>query len=156
MSFDQIPEALAQDVREHLISADPAAVLADPEHVLPLTEDNVRLRHAKGEPPSPRVVVLSGTARRFPGMDTTARVPISVEFIESQDRSTEESHRERAKALSGWFHGLRAERGQQDLFTRTFMHDLLVQHPSSGIRTTERERVTVLRGDFIATLRDTV
>lgn len=144
MSDTTIPDALAADLRDYFLAYPPAGVS--------LSADQVRFKHAEGEPPSPRLAILYGDPRAVPKMDGTANVPVALEYITSMDRVTPAEHQAIAGKIDEWFRGIRGARRRLVLRTRVYLHDVVLQQPSSSIAKEEREQITTIRGDMMVTL----
>lgn len=144
MSDTTIPDALALDLRDLYLSAQPAGIN--------LPADHVRLKHAATELPSPRLVILTGDPKRQPKMDGTAFVPISIQYITSMDRVPPAEHQLAAGKIDTWWRTLRATRRRTTLSSRVYLHELLTMQPTTAIRQDEREQVTTIRGDLMITL----
>jgi len=140
-----IPDALALDLQALFLAQQTAAGLA-------VATDSVRLKHAITDTPSPRLVILVGEPRRQAGMDGTAFVPVSVQYISSMDRVTPSDHQTTAGKIDAWWRSIRASKRRNMLSSRVYLHELLTQQPTQSIREEEREQVTTIRGDLMVTL----
>jgi hypothetical protein len=146
MSESTIPDALALDLRDLFLAAQPSGFA--------LPADSVRLKHATTEPPSPRLIILTGDPRRQPKMDGTAFVPVSIQYITSMDRVTPANHQIAAGNLDAWWRSIRGSKRRNVITTRVYLHELLTTQPTNAIREEEREQVTTIRGDLMVTLCD--
>lgn len=144
MSDTTIPEALAADLRDYFLANPPTGVA--------MSADQIRFKHATGEPPSPRLAILYGDPRPVPKMDGTANVPVSLEYITSMDRVSPEEHQAIAGKIDAWFRAIRGARRRLVLRTRVYLHDVVTQQPSSSIAKDEREQITIIRGNLVVTL----
>jgi hypothetical protein len=140
MSERTIPDALALDLQDLYLEAQPE----------PIPAESIRLKHESGEPPSPRLVILTGDPRRQPLMDGTAFIPVSVQYITSMDRVTPEEHQIAAGKIDTWWRSIRAEKRRATLSSRTYLHELMTTQPTGSI--SAREQITTIRGDLMVTL----
>jgi hypothetical protein len=144
MSDSTIPDALAADLRDMFLAAPPAGVT--------ISADRVRFKHSDGEPPSPRLVILTGDPMPVAKMDRTAKVPVSIEYITSMDSITPEAHQQIAGKIDEWWNTIRGAKRRNVIVTRTYLHDLVTRQPSNSINKDQREQVTAIRGDLMVTL----
>lgn len=144
MSDSTIPDALALDLRDLYLSAQPAGMA--------IAADSVRVKHAEGEPPSERLVILTGDPRNQIRMEGTAKVPVSIQYITSKDRMTPDAHRLNAGKLDEWWRSIRAAKRRGTLSSRVYLHEITNLQPTTAIRAEEREQVTTLRGELMVTL----
>lgn len=144
MDINTIPDSFAGDLKRFFLATPPVQIDAK----------SVRLQNETEELPSPRLVILCGDPKRFPQMDGTARVPVSLEIVTSLDRAETETHRSLAGALQTWWIALRSQKRSESAFARCYMHDFLVMPPSTveRARGEHREQVTTLRAEAILTL----
>lgn len=134
-----IPDSLAQDLRDHIL-----ATLEFPPAV--------RLHLETSEPPSPRIVILTGEPKTYSGMSGTARVPVEIQYISSLDRTEPDAHRIAAGKLDTLLRTLRTSLRHQNLASRVYLHDAFPSAPSSAIRAEDREQVTSFKADYVVTL----
>ncbi|MEO5712165.1 MAG: hypothetical protein ABIT37_01645 [Luteolibacter sp.] len=139
-----IPDALAADLRDYFLSAQPDGVA--------IPAGSCRFRHEVTELPSPRLVFLAGDPKFVLRQDTTAMVPITLEYISSMDRVTPDEHRTTAGLIDGWMRAIRAAKRRNAIATRTYLHEIVIRQPVTSIRKEEREEVTTLRADITVTL----
>lgn len=139
-----IPDALAADLRDYFLSAQPGG--------LAIPADSVRVKHAEGEPPSPRLVFLMGDPKNQVRMEATAKIVVSMQYITSSDRVTPAEHQAAAGKLDVWWRGIRTVKRRDVIFTRTYLHEITNLQPTTAIRAEEREQMTTIRGEMMVTL----
>jgi hypothetical protein len=139
-----IPDAVASDLEARLLS--------NPVTGVPLPADRIRKKSESGEIPSPRLVILCGDPRYVKNMHGTARIPVSLEYITSQDRVTAEDHEIAAGKIDAWWRALATSKRRAVIAEKIYLHDLILTQPSKSVRTEEREQVTAIRGDLVVTL----
>ena len=144
MADSTIPDALAADLRDYFLAAQPAG--------LDLPADSVRLRHGTTEPPVPRLVIITADPKNVPRMEGTAKIAVRVEYLTSMDRVSPEAHQVTAGHLDAWWRGLRSARRRAVIATRVYMHDVSNGQAAIEIRSEGREQLTTLRGEFTVTL----
>jgi len=144
MSTATIPDALAADLRAYFLASPPIGVT--------LAADRVRIKHAEGEPPSPRLVILCGDPKPVAKMDGTATIPVSMEYITSMDSVTPDAHQTIAGKIDEWWRSIRAAKRRDVIVTRIYLHDLVTQQPTSSINKEDREQITAIRGNLTVTL----
>jgi hypothetical protein len=143
MSDSTIPDAVAADLRDFFLSAQPGG--------LALPNDNVRPKHATTEPPATRLVILCGEPKGVPRMEGTAVVDVSLEYISSMDpEGALAAHQAAAGKIDAWWRNLRSAKRRDVISTRIYLHDHANGQPTTEIR--EREQVTVIRGKLTVTL----
>lgn len=140
-----ITEAFPADLKDRFLSAIPGGLLA-------FDAPRVRLKHEIAELPAPRLEILPGEPKRFPQMDGTARLPVSLRLVTDYDASIPDQHRSLAGKLDGWWRGIRTLRKQTASFSRCFLHDFLILQPLSSRNEEKREQVTEFRAEAIVTL----
>lgn len=139
-----IPDALADDLRDLYLSAQPAG--------LNLDADRVCLKHAKGEPPSPRLVFLMGDPKHQVRMEGTAEIIASMQYITSSDSIEPAAHQLTAGKLDTWIRSIRALKRRGVISSRCYLHEITNMQPITAIRTEQREQVTTLRAKMMVTL----
>jgi hypothetical protein len=142
MSDSTIPDAVAADLRDLYLSAQPGG--------LALAAGAVRPKHATTEPPATRLVILCSEPKGVPKMEGTASLDVSLEYITSLDSVTPEAHQAAAGIIDAWWRTLRGAKRRDVISTRIYLHDLVNGQPTTGIR--EREQVTIIRGKLTVTL----
>jgi hypothetical protein len=143
---ETITDALAADLRESFLAAAPLGAFEGSRALLSVEN---------GELPCPRLVFTCGDARRVQGMDNTARIPFSIDYTTSIDRTIPEQHRTAAGLLSAWIIGLKTRR-RALLSTRLYLHDIYTLQPLAARPTNEREATTTFRGEAVVTLAEVV
>lgn len=141
-----IPDAIFSDLKARLLS--------HPIEDLDLT-DRIRAENESTELPSPRLVILCGTPRYVPRMDGTARIPVTLQYISSQDHVPEEQHNEAAGKVDAWWRDLSVSKRRDVIATAIYLHDLILTQPEKSLRKDDREQVTAIRGELVVTLVDT-
>ncbi|MES2923688.1 MAG: hypothetical protein V4819_19190 [Verrucomicrobiota bacterium] len=144
MPDSTIPDAVAADLRDLFLSAQPGG--------LSLPPDSVRPKHATTEPPSTRLVILCGEPKHVPRMEATGVVDVSLEYITSMDHVSPAEHQAAAGHIDAWWREIRGAKRRDVVATRIYLHDLVNAQASTGIRTDDREQVTTIRGKLTVTL----
>lgn len=139
-----IPDALAADLRDFYLSAQPAG--------LALPTASVRFRHETTDLPAERLVILPGDPKFQMRQETTAMVPISLEYITPMDRVTPARHRETAGKLDTWLRTIRGLKRRTAIATRVYLHEIDVMQPVDSIGEEDREQITTLRAEVMVTL----
>lgn len=142
--MNTIPAALAADLRDLFLSDIPDDT--------GLTSANVRLQPSTDDIPAPRLVILTADPRRARGMDGTAMIPVSIQFISSMDRTTPDAHQVIAGKIDAWWRSIRPAKRRAAISTRIYLHDLLSTQPTTAINAEAREQITTIRGDIMGTL----
>lgn len=143
MSDHSIPDALAADLRELFLEDQPVS----PD----LPEDSLRHKFETEQVITPRLVFLCGDPKRIEGQDATARVPFTIELVNSLDRADPETHRTDAGKIDAWLRAIRISHRRAVLGSRSYLHDLYCMHPVFSFRE-EREQVATIRGEAVVTL----
>jgi hypothetical protein len=142
-----IPDSIFSDLKARLLSHPVAGV--------DLPADRIRAENSGEKLPSPRLVILCGTPRYVSGMAGTARVPVSLQYITSQDSVTAEAHDLNAGKIEAWWRNLGMVKRRDVIAAEIYLHDLIQTQPEKSLRKDDREQVTALRGDMVVTLVDT-
>ncbi len=144
MSDSTIPDALAADLRDYFLATLGVTFGLDPA--------SVRLKHATEEIPSPRVVILMGDPGMVYGMEATAKILVSIQYITSSDSVSPEAHQEKAGELDNWCRSIRGAKRRAVISSRVFLHDSKNMQAITAIRKDEREQMTAIRAEMTVTL----
>lgn len=142
---ESLPDALAADLRDAFLVSAP---------ITGFPADAVRLDQETGEIPARRILIKCGDSRRVQGMDLTARIPFTIDYIAPMDDQEPGDHREAAGKIDAWIRTIRLSKRRELLDRRVYLHDLFTLQPLPARPTAEREGTTTIRGEAVVTLAE--